>query len=389
MDFILTIAILILVIGLLVFVHELGHFLAAKLTGTMVIEFAIGFGPLLWKKHWKGTDYMIRALPLGGYVRMEGDDGEVTESQSNYLNKPILSKVFILVAGVTMNFILACLLLAIYLAHSNYLTGFQKITEYNFIGTSEVYDIPRAVYVAKTIEGKPAYDKLTVGDAIISINGEGIDSLDSFLGILDANQGKEISVEVFSTDTFDYKKVVIMLDSKETEDDSILGIAPIFDSNRYYYLKYPQSVFSGVSHSVNAFGYQIKALGDMLSKSLHDRDVAPVADQIGGVVAVTDIVGDIVSINAYSAIINLTALFSLSLAFVNLLPIPVMDGGQVVLEIIQSIRRKRFSTNTLGVINTVSFAFLILLFVVITLKDIAKIDLLNNIISGIKSVFGQ
>src|SRR5260221_13647235 len=133
MNFFLTVFFLILIVGVLVFVHELGHFLAAKLSGVTVNEFAIGFGPKLFSKTLKGTKYAINLLPLGGYVQLEGENEDI--GPNSFKNKRFRVKAFVLLAGVFMNLLLAVILLGFYLNSNGYRFAVPKLVEFTFSGT--------------------------------------------------------------------------------------------------------------------------------------------------------------------------------------------------------------------------------------------------------------
>lgn len=140
---------------------------------------------------------------------------------------------------------------------------------------------------------------------------------------------------------------------------------------------------------MNMFGYQIKALGDLVGRSVSESNISPVAEQVGGVVAVGSIVGDLVSLRDLLALVNLTAIVSLSLAFVNILPIPLLDGGQAAIVIIEGITRRKVPQSLLQKVNTASLVFIIVLSVAVTLKDLIQTNVINNIFSGLRDLSGR
>lgn len=372
------------ILGLLVFVHELGHFLAAKLSGVVVEEFAFGFGRSLWKKQIKGTLYKINLLPFGGYVTLQGEKFNLEDNrEGSYSHKPIYIKLFILVAGVTMNVILAVLLFAIYLATANYQLSFRAIGDYNFVGTEQNRML---VAVIDVTEASPASDKLAFGDVITSVGGTQLVRSGQFMEYLDANEGKEVSFGVIPVDNLDAEPRIVTTTLREKESGQpLLGIG----YGSFYSINYPKNFLSAVPHTLNMFGYQLSAIADLIGQSIAKSDAKIALREVGGVIAVGNLVGEVVALGEFTSLINLTALLSVTLAFFNILPFPLLDGGQAAIEIVQAATRRRIPEKYVNLINNLGFIFLILISILITFKDVIQFNLLQNIISGLRSVLGR
>lgn len=389
MTFLLTIIIFALIITILVSIHEFGHFAAAKLSGVAVHEFAIGFGPTIYKKHYKGTDYKFNLFPLGGYVQLEGEND--ASLPSAFRNKGLRVKAFVLLAGIIMNLILAIFLLGIYLSNNGYRFAIPKIVNYEFsnVELQEAYYPLIVTYVDP--EG-PSVGKFEANEAIVFLNGIEFTSMNEFLQILKDNQNKEVEFSLIDFQTFEISKRNIMLGTAD-EDGSILkvGLAP-YDTQSgrsTYFLKYNSVATAGVSMTYDAFLYQFKALGGLVKNAVSTGDYKEVSDSVGGLPAVGNQVGQLIEFQAYDVLIPLTALFSVNLAMFNILPFPALDGGQLVFAIIEKLRRKKFSDEFLNRVNFGGFVLLMSLGLLVTLKDIIQLNWISNIIEGIQGILGR
>ncbi len=386
-----------IVFGIIVFVHEFGHFAAAKLSGVGVEEFAIGFGPIIFTKEYKGTKYSVRALPLGGYVQTKGERLRESDDPEAYVNAPLRSKLFILFAGVFMNFVLAVILGAVYLGAVNYQVIIQNLVDYSFVGP-EVNVIPESLQVLSVQEEGPAGGLIFAGDLLIEINGETVENRQQVLDILDQNQGQTIPLMLINVDDFTRYEVQVALNTKVNEDDPILGVGfpgaisgnpqdEILGS--FYVLNYPQNIFSGFTYAVDVFGYQIAALGSSIGDAVQQSDATVVTDQLSSPAGILDIVGKIISAERLKELLNLTVVLNLALAFFNLLPLPILDGGQAVIEVVQSVRGKLFSERTMSIMIYTSFGLMLLLFVLIFFKDLTQLGFFESISNFARSALGR
>lgn len=383
MSAVLTIILLVAVFCLLVFVHELGHFLAAKAVKIPVEEFALGFGPKLWSKRYKGTVYRLNIIPLGGYVKLFGEGDQSQADKNAFGNKRFREKFLVLVAGVCMNLILAALLFAIYLPASGFRTQVVKITDFNFLlaNTSAYYP----VVVTLVEPGGPSASKLNVGDAIIGLGGERFSNYEQFKSILANNAGNSLLVETIDLVSGEISQKEVNL-RKGTE--ALLGIGISLSQYEFYDLSYPASIVSALAHTYNMAAYQLPAISELIGRSLRESDPSYAAQSVSGVVGVSAVVGELVAAEQFLQIVNLSALISLSLALVNLLPLPILDGGQVVLAAVERLRRRKISERVLGFVNSASLIFIILLTVAITLKDLWQFNALGNIVESVRKVLG-
>lgn len=389
MTFILTILIFALIITILVSIHEFGHFAAAKLSGVAVQEFAIGFGPTIFKKHFRGTDYKFNIFPLGGYVQLEG---ETDASNPNaFRNTRLRVKAFVLMAGIVMNLILAIFLLQIYLSNNGYRFAIPKLVDYQFTNTQFQQSFYPLIVSFVDPEG-PSVGKFEENEAIIAANGIEFGSMNEFLQILKDNQNKEIEFQFIDFQSFEISKRNVMLGSAD-ENGSILkvGLVP-YDSQsgkKTYFLKYNEGLGAGSSMTYDAFIYQFKALGGIFSNAFSTGNYQEVSNSVGGLPAIGNQVGQLVEFQAYDVLIPLTALFSVNLAMFNILPFPALDGGQLLFAIIEKLRRKKFSDQFLNRVNFAGFVLLMSLGLLVTLKDIIQLNWIGNIVEGVKNILGR
>lgn len=336
---ILLIAIkIIILLGFLIFIHELGHFTVAKLCKVKVNEFSIGFGPTIWKKQGKETKYAIRLIPLGGFVSMEGEE-EQSENEGSFSKASIPKRIAIVVAGATVNIIFGvCIYFILAVTSGPYLSNEIDATIDN--------------YAAKEAG-------LQSGDKIIEVNGKEINSKYDLDKAMKNNSGENVEIKIQRGD--------------ETEKYSIKPTEVTFENNfKKYYLginmKYASDNFANrCINGVMQTNEFISQIGENL-KQLFTGKVG--IDQMAGPVGISEAVA---KTNGFREFLQMMALISISLGVTNLLPVPALDGGKILILIIEAIRRKPMKQETELGIQMLGFALLIGLSVVITYNDILRI----------------
>lgn len=470
MEFILTVFLFILILGFLIFIHELGHFTAAKLSGIPVIEFAIGFGPILIERHYKGTHYRLRALPLGGFVNLEGENSD--KDPNGFRNRSFPIKFFVLIAGIVMNFLTAIVLLAIFLGSRNNVFFVENFSEYNFSNVENQYSFyPIIIYDADTDYGWEGFSDELI-DTIVELDGNKIENVADFLEFIDNNRGESLNATFLNIDNLELTESVIKIGdlpygylpsyvtnveptsrsygiieegerivginetfftkrgdflnalnenkgttatfsfisengeiyTKDIEladvESSILEVEFVYDDglaydamsdskNDIYFIKYNSNILAPVSMTYDVSVYQLKSLGSMVSNSVSSGDFSEVSNAVGGPVSVGGVVGQVVDSGLYDTLIPLTAFISISLAVFNILPLPALDGGQIVLSFVETVRRKKISDEWVNRINLAGFAFIIILSILIFVKDIHQYNVVGDIIEKIRNIFGK
>ena len=352
-----TILSFILVIGVLVFFHELGHFLAAKSVGVRVEKFYLGFNffGLGWKKEYKGTEYGIGLFPLGGYVKVAGVidesmDTEFTGASDEYRSKNTLQKVWIMSAGVIMNFLLAILI-------------FSHLTYHNGLNEAD----PRAI-VGQVIAEFPAENLgLIKGDQILSINGVQITNWKEMTSAIHHHPDETLHLTwkrdgilmLGSVTT----KSVTQLVGDEIVQQGRIGIAPLLN---HQYVTLTASLKIGCERTWYFLDLTFRSLMALIKGNVSIKEMA-------GPIMIAKMAGDTASSGGINALLGLMALLSVNFGLLNILPIPILDGGHVLIALIEGVIRRELPTKVkLSFLNVGLFLFLIL-FITIMVNDIQRL----------------
>lgn len=342
---IVTVLAMIFVFGLLIIGHELGHFTAAKLSGIKVLEFAFGMGPRLLHFGKKDTQYSLRAFPIGGFVKMLGEDEQVNDPRS-FSTKPTAARMAVIAAGPVMNIIIPILIFAIIAITS----GYTKPIVDKFAQPAQNSSI---VYPAKAAGLMP-------GDRIVKANGNAIRIFEDFKMYMYQNKDKPVKLVV----------------NRNGELKSIT-ITPIYDTEQGTYLIGFDALF-GKASLLEGLQY-----GVLNTWSLTKQVFSTFAGLISGRASLNDVSGPVGIIKyagdaarqGFSTLLWFTALLSVNLAIMNLLPFPALDGGWLIILIIEGITRKKLNPNKVGIVNFIGFALLMLLMVLVTFKDVSRLNI--------------
>lgn len=356
---ILTIILFLVVLAVLVFVHELGHFIVAKMCGVRVDEFCVGFPPriLSWGKG--ETKYSIGAIPFGGFVKIFGEDGEEgKESAKSFVNVSKWKQVAILLSGILFNLIFAWILIS-----SSFALGLISSvdTEYKNVAT----DV--STIVLSVMRDSPAEKVgLLPGDKILSISNQK-ESFDipTLAQVQQTVKDSEISV-----------KVVFERNGKQTEDivpwqiyGGIKQIGIGMDTVGIIKFGFFRSIYEGGKTTIITSGKVIVGIYDLIKNSILGKaDLS----QVTGPVGIAGMVGQ-ARYFGLSYFLGFIALISINLGMINLVPFPALDGGRVLFVAIEGVTRKNIKPIVANILNTIGFGLLILLMVVLTFKDIVKL----------------
>lgn len=343
----------IIVLGLLIIVHELGHFSIAKLTGIGVEKFSIGFGPAVFKKTVGETEYRISAFPLGGYVKMVGENpdeepDENIDKEKSFIHKPVWTRLAVVSAGPLFN-----LLLAILIFTAVFTAGVPVLLP--VVGGVE--------------EGFPAVlAGIQAGDRISSIDGVPISEWEEMTLIIHDNPGKTLLIGVVRAG----EEISFRVTPRETAvpnifgEETTVGLIGISPANETIIKRYNPLTATGMAFQRT---WDITRLTFVAVVKIFQR-VIP-ADSIGGPIMIVQMAGDQARMGLMNLILFI-AFLSISLGIFNLLPIPILDGGHIFFFLIEAVRRKPISIRNREIVQQIGLVLLITIFLYVSYNDIMR-----------------
>lgn len=318
--------------GLLVLGHEFGHFIMARVNGVKVEEFSVGMGPRLWTKKRKATNYSLKALPIGGSVQMFGET-EDESGEGSFFSKSPLRKMSIIAAGPIMNIIMAILILFVVTLFTGYSSNVIK----------------------ETVPGSPAEAAgIIAGDQIIRVNGERAYTFQDVSTYINFNGLNDLTLEI-KTPTGTVKKVITPI---ENEGRPMIGVAPVSAENPGFF----ESIGESFNQGRSLITQTLFSLKILFSGQANLND-------FGGPVTIFKISTEVASVSLWG-LASFVAFLSINLAVLNLIPFPALDGGWLLILLIELITRKRLPDKFVGIWNAVGFVILMSFMLLITFKDI-------------------
>lgn len=332
--YIVYIILAILAFGVLIIVHELGHFTLAKLNGVRVEEFSIGMGPNIFSKQGKETKYSLRLFPIGGYVKMMGEE-ETVEDERSFSAKPPLRRISIIIAGVFMNYVLAILIFTFY------------IHTHGYVNTTPV----------KVVPASPAYEAgLLAGDKILKVNDLRAFSYDNIQAGIALSYGNQINMSIERNGE---KKDIAVTPRKNENGQLQIGLN-----------------FSGVENPGigESFKQSFNKTASLVSQTFKGLEMiftgkANLKTDVGGPITIIKMSTKTAEAGIWP-LLYFTGFLSVNLAVFNLLPFPALDGGWCVILLIEFITRRKIPDKIVGVLNYIGFAVLIGLMILVTIKDV-------------------
>ncbi len=345
------------VLSILIIVHEWGHFYAARRLGVDVERFSIGFGPKLFSWHSKGTEFMVSAIPLGGYVKMSGDERDQCKGGKNefFSHRP-LHRAVIVAMGPVINFVFA------------YVCFYMLcVSGLPVLGTT----------IGKTMEGLPAEAAgLKAGDQVVRINGMDVKSWEDLQAIVSGAKENALTFDILR----DQRPTTLTVSAREEnlknvfggdEKRFIVGIEPAED---VFFLKYGP---------VEGLGKAADKLWEVISMTLTAlyhviTGAMPAKDALAGPIRIFDVIADAASLGL-SYLVLVMAVISASLALFNLFPIPVLDGGHLFLIAMEVLRGKPLPLKVEEKFNQVGFTLLMCLMVFVVYNDVVAMGWVDNV----------
>ncbi len=378
---IITIIIFIVILSLLVFVHEAGHFIFAKRSGMGVHEFGFGFPPRVvgiqkqegkWRIVWgkkavdpDSTVYSINAIPLGGFVKIMGEDNDEASDSRSFTNKSFFARFGTLFAGVGMNIITAWIILSI-----GFMVGLP-------IAVNVLEEIPKNAQFTnqQILIGEVKTDSaaeaagLKDSDIITSVDGQKFIDISELQEYIKQHRGQKL---VFDVQRINEQVKAEVVTSADTDPEKgVVGIGLAY----YGKIKFGpiQSILQGAQTTVN----QLKAIVTGLAKIFSSKDGVK---GVGGPVKIAQLTGQVADLGLIP-LLQFTAFLSLNLAILNTLPFPALDGGRMLFLIIEKLRGKPNNQSIEQYANAIGFMLLLLLMVVITVRDVSQLESIKNLFS--------
>lgn len=342
----LTIIAFILILGVLIFVHELGHFVAARLVGVKVEEFGMGYPPRLFAIKRGETEYSINLLPLGGFCKLLGEE-DPTDHRSLASKRPV-AKLFVLGAGSAMNAVLPIVLLSI------------------------AFMVPRTVIVGDVViqdvgVNSPAQEAgIRVGDTVVSVDGVGVENIGDVIYETHLHLGSETVYEVMDAEG-NLRSVTLVPRFDPPEGQGPVGVALTMPNMAEVSESYP------FWEAVPMAGENLWETFGLIRNEVKRWFVSRAPPDVTGPVGIFELTGE-ASEAGPSYLIQFAAFLSLNLAIINLFPLPALDGGRIVFVMLEVVRRgKRVSARTEAMVHFVGFVMLIGLMLVITFYDVVRV----------------
>jgi regulator of sigma E protease len=372
MDVIGTVAAFLAILVVLVVVHELGHFLAAKAAGITVQEFAVGFPPRIASRIWRGTRYSVNWIPLGGFVKMLGEDGDIEAEKMRrrglseaaidqamegaFNRKPVYVRVAVLLAGVVMNFLLAAILFSI-------ASGMPQ------------YQAQGGLVISSITPGSPAQAAgLQPADVILAANGRTFVVSAELTAYLRAQAGNAVDLTVRRDGA--ERQITVTPNRVSDEDlrkgkgavgftwhgEHVVAVRPPADNP----LDAVRLGFGGATElAIQLPGALVDAIGGILGLN-------PNAGQASGPIGIAQQTGEVLS-GPFVYFLSFVGLLSLNLAVLNVLPFPPLDGGRIAVVLIEAVRRRRLPAEREALIYLTGFMVLIVLVILISIQDVQRL----------------
>ncbi|MCU0680424.1 MAG: RIP metalloprotease RseP [Planctomycetes bacterium] len=371
-----TVIVFLIVLSVLVFAHELGHFWTARKLGVKAEEFGFGFPPRIfgfykdkngkWKKVWgrkevldaQDTIYSVNAIPLGGFVKIKGENGDGKEDKDSFAHKKIWQRALILAAGVLMNIVLAIVLFS---------WAFMVNSPRPLDGVSSKLNISdHQVKIFQVLPNTPAQKaNLQSADVLKKINGQEIVTLKDLYKSLEGQAGKEISIQIKRG--VEEKEIKITPTFNPSTNSTVIGTSVV----EVGVVSYPWylAIWEGIK-TTGIVLWSILYGFVLLFKALFTGAGASLS--LAGPIGIADLTGQAARLGLVY-LLNFTALLSLNLAVLNILPLPALDGGRILFLLIEKIKGKPVKKETEAIIHNIGFLLLMLLVLFVTFKDVGNL----------------
>lgn len=348
----MIIILFIIILAVLILSHELGHFLVAKISGIRVDEFAFGFPPRLFSFKKGETRYSFNALPVGGYVKIHGEEGDEENDPCSFASKKIYIRIAVIAAGVFFNLVLAWVLLS-----STFMLGMPtSVEDFPEESIKDAY-----VTIIEVQKGTPAEKAgLREGDQLLDFN-----TTKDFQKFIDENKGKEINLR--------YKRggeinsILITPSENPEQGKGALGIA--MDKIGLLKLPWYESLWEGLKRTISLTALVAKLIYKFIADAFGGESVI---DKISGPVGIFRATGNF-AVMGFTYILGFVAIFSINLAVINILPFPALDGGRILFLFIELIKGSPVNHRFSSLVHSIGLVIFFVLLAFITYHDIIKL----------------
>lgn len=352
-----TILLFIIVLSLLVFVHEFGHFLVAKKMGMKVEEFGFGFPPRLVGVKRGHTIYSINWIPLGGFVRIKGESGEDRNDPDSFASKKPWQRFSVLIAGVAMNLVLAAILLSI-----GFMVGLPSIVDDTLPISARVSD--PALTVMAVVEGSPAQAVgLEQGDQVLSIDEQIALDADRARAIIAGSAADGVELEVKKRNG---EQIAVIVQSEYLPEQQLSGIGVGLVQTGLVSYPFFSAVVQGVGATAVFTAEVVKAFIGIIVNLVAGEGLGV---ELSGPVGIAVLTGEVAALGV-AYLLQFTALLSINLAVINALPFPALDGGRILFLFIEKLRGRPLGSRVETATHNLGFVLLMLLVVLVTYRDI-------------------
>ena len=349
----LTLLAFVFVLGIAILFHEFGHFITAKLSGIKVFRFSLGFGPKIAGIFWKGTEYVLCLFPFGGYVKMAG---EITQTEGTEIkeilpeeyvpeNQRFDKKSFLIRTSVIINGPIMNILLAVFLL----------VTVFFFSGTAQISN-----RISEVADGSPAAEAgILSGDQIIAINSVIIEDAEEISEIINRSKDKIVSIRIMREG--DIIDILLIPEYNAEYERAMIGITLKVNIEKLTF-------FQSVSKSIRMTGEILS----LIARGFIEMFTGNMPVELAGPLGIAQMAGEAAQIG-FLNLLFFTAVINIFLGVINLFPIPILDGGQIVLLAIEKIRGKPLEAEHVNFLYIIGIALVVMIFLIATYQDILRI----------------
>ena len=353
-----SIGVFVLVLFVLVIAHEWGHFFVARKFGVRVYEFGFGFPPKIAKMfHKNGTDYTLNWIPLGGFVRLKGEDGSEADDTDSFAHKKIWQRLMILLAGVVMNFALGYVIFL-----GLFLTGIDMP-----VGQQDAGAIvsEKRLVVGGIMKGGPAeIAGLSAGDEIVKIGSDDLPSAERVKNIVSGSFGKSVALDITRQGVV---KNIVVTPAEIQPGLTGIGINMVDVATVRY--PFTRAVVKAGAETKDVSLLIFRTLGTIFSKLIRHGELQ---EGVSGPVGIAVVTGKVAQ-SGFGPLLQLMAMLSINLGVLNVLPIPSLDGGRALFVVLEKIIRKKMRADIEQYAHLIGFVSLMLLVIIVTYRDIVAL----------------